>query len=296
MKIVNYGSLNIDFVYAVDHIVLPGETIQSAGLEVYCGGKGLNQSVALARAGAAVSHAGMTGADGGMLLELLRENGVDISHVRTVPTRTGNAVIQVDATGQNSIVLFGGANMENSEAFVDATLACFEPGDLLLLQNEINLNGYIIERAAEKGLKIVLNPSPFNDALGGCDLSRVSLFIMNEVEGEQITGKSEPSAILQSMRTMYPGASVVLTLGERGAAYCGDEGEFFHAAYAVEAVDTTGAGDTFTGYFLAAVMEGQGVEQALRLASLASSLAVSRSGAAPSIPLRREVDEALRAL
>lgn len=296
MKIVNYGSLNIDFVYAVEHIVLPGETLQSAGLEVYCGGKGLNQSVALARAGAAVSHAGMAGADGGMLLDLLRDNGVDVSLVRTVPVRTGNAMIQVDAAGQNSIVLFGGANLENRKEFVDAALDCFEPGDMLLLQNEINLNGYIIERAAAKGLRIVLNPSPFNAALGDCDLARVSLFILNEVEGEQITGKSEPDAILQRMRALYPAASVVLTLGERGVAYCGDEGEFFHAAYVVEAVDTTGAGDTFTGYFLAAVMEGQSVEDALRLASLASSLAVSRPGAAPSIPQRREVDAALALL
>lgn len=293
MKIVNYGSLNIDFVYTVEHIVAPGETIQSTGLEVYCGGKGLNQSVALARAGATVCHAGMAGSDGGVLLDMLAENGVDISLVREVPVRTGNAMIQVDAAGQNSIVLFGGANMENKKEFVDETLARFDPGDILLLQNEINLTSYIIERAAELGLKIVLNPSPFNAALGECTLSSVSLFIMNEVEGEQITGKSGAAAILAAMRTLYPAASVVLTLGERGAAYLGEEGEFFHAAYAVQTVDSTGAGDTFTGYFLAALMEGKGIKSALRLAALASSIAVARPGAARSIPQREDVDAAL---
>lgn len=296
MKILNYGSLNIDFVYAVDHIVRPGETLQSRGLEVYCGGKGLNQSVALARAGARVAHAGMTGPDGGMLLDVLTENGVDTKHVRRVPTRSGNAVIQVDAAGQNSIVLFGGANMHNREEYIDETLAFCEPGDILLLQNEINLIDSLIGKAAAKSLRIVLNPSPFGEDLRHCDLAAVSLFIMNEVEGEQITGEKDPARMLAAMRRLYPASSVVLTLGKDGARYAGEEGEVSHPAFAVEAVDSTGAGDTFTGYLLAAVLEGKPMRDALRLAGLAASIAVTRPGAASSIPLRREVDDALRAL
>lgn len=293
MKILNFGSLNLDYTYAVDHIVRPGETLASTRLDVFCGGKGLNQSVALARAGAEVFHAGMVGADGEPLLAMCRENNVDSRHIRTVRERSGNAIIQVAAGGQNSIVLFGGANRENTREHVDAVLAGFAAGDMLLLQNEINLIDYLIEAAAAKGMQTILNPSPFNDHIGGCDLGKVSLFMVNEVEGEQIAGESDPSAILGAMRSLYPAARVVLTLGGEGAVYWDGHEETRRPARRVPVVDTTAAGDTFAGYFLAALMESRSAAQALDLATAAASIAVSRPGASASIPYRKEVDAAL---
>ena len=290
MRILNFGSLNIDYVYAVDHIVVPGETIASKRLDVFCGGKGLNQSIALAKAGARPCHAGMVGPDGDMLLDACRKYGVDCTHVLRVGERSGNAIIQVGADGQNSIVLFGGANRANTREHVDAVLANFAAGDMLLLQNEINLMDYLIDRAAERGMFIVLNPAPYDRNLAACRLDLVSMFIMNEVEGEQMTGKASPDAILDAMGVKYPGAKVVLTLGGDGVAYRDGAAACRCGICEVEVVDTTAAGDTFTGYFLAAMLEGLPPEQGLKLASRASSLTVSRPGAAESIPLREEVE------
>ena len=292
MRILNYGSLNLDYVYKVDHIVQAGETISSSGMDIYCGGKGLNQSISLARAGSRVCHAGMIGSDGAPLLEVLRENGVETESVREVGERTGNAIIQVSANGQNSIVLFGGANQENRKEYIDEALSRFGTRDLLLLQNEVNLLDYTIEKGAEKGMYIALNPSPFDEKIGRCDLSKVSLLLINEVEGEQMTSLREPMEILVSLREKYPVMDVVLTLGRNGALYSHGAGIAAHPIFDVPVVDTTAAGDAFTGYFITAINEGQSPGEALRLASVASSLAVSRSGAAVSIPWRDEVDRA----
>ncbi len=292
MRILNYGSLNLDYVYTVDHIVEAGETISSIGLEVFCGGKGLNQSVALARAGAQVCHAGMVGADGDALIQVCRENGIDTTHIRTVPERSGNAIIQVSARGQNSIVLFGGANQCNQREYIDETLACFQKGDWLLLQNEVNLLDEMIDKAAERGLQIALNPSPYNEIVANCDLSKVTLFLLNEVEGKQITGESETAAILAKMCKIYPNAKVVLTLGKDGVAFMDGDKIFHHGIYDVPVVDTTAAGDTFTGYFIASLMNGENAEESLRLASVASSFAVSKKGATVSIPTAFEVRHA----
>lgn len=292
MRILNFGSLNLDYVYSVDHIVRPGETISSLSLEIFPGGKGLNQSVALARAGASVFHAGMVGQDGGPLLKTCRENGVNTSHIRMVDERSGNAIIQVASGGQNSIVLFGGANRQNDRAFIERVLTDFSPGDWLLLQNEVNLPEEIIRAGARAGLKIALNPSPYNELMDRCDLGKVSLFFVNEVEAAQITGETGEEAILSAMRKKYPDAAVALTLGKKGAIYSSGGETLRHGVYRVPAVDTTAAGDTFTGYFLAALSRGEPSREALREASVASSLAVSQKGASPSIPWRKAVLEA----
>lgn len=289
MKILNFGSLNIDFVYSVDHIVAPGETISSTQLNVYPGGKGLNQSVALARGGAEVFHAGMLGEDGAMLRKTCEENHVDSSLIRTVRERSGNAIIQVSAKGQNSIVLFGGANRKNEKAYVDEVLSHFGAGDLLILQNEINLLDDVIERAAQRQMKIALNPSPYDDAVERCDLRKIHWLMMNEVEGSQITGEREPDAILERIQKKYPQANTVLTLGKDGVVYQTAQQRFYHGIYDVPVVDTTAAGDTFTGYFFAGIARGDSPRECLRIASVASSLAVSRKGAIPSIPWREEV-------
>lgn len=289
MKILNFGSLNLDYVYQVEHILIPGETLSSSDRTIFCGGKGLNQSIALAKAGITVYHAGMVGEGGEILLETCRENGVDTRFVRKIDGPCGHTVIQVDKDAQNCILLFGGANRSITREFVDEVLAFFEKGDVILLQNEINELGYIIDKASEKGMMIILNPSPYDNALDRCNLSKVSLFLVNEIEGYQITGEKEPEAILAKVRSIYPKAKIVLTLGSEGSVYQDENQIYRQGMYKVKAIDTTAAGDTFTGYFIASILENMSVEEGLKLAAKASAIAVSRPGATASIPLREEV-------
>ena len=289
MKILNFGSLNIDYVFNVDHIVAPGETIDSFSVDVYPGGKGLNQSLAIARAGASAFHAGMIGHDGGSLKALLEQDGVNCTYLRTVAQNTGSAFIQVARNGENSIVLNGGANRANTEEMIVQVLAGFGEGDLVLLQNEINLVGSIIDKAFERKMAIILNPSPMNETIKRCNLDKITLFIMNEYEGQQITGKEDVHSILTAMRTEYPNAGMVLTLGSQGAIYQNDKQEILQEAYRVNAVDTTAAGDTFAGYFIAALTKNKEIPQCLKIASQAAALAVMKRGAASSIPYMKKV-------
>lgn len=290
MKVLCFGSMNLDYVYKVDHMVRPGETESSDSVSLNCGGKGLNQSVALAKAGVSVWHAGMVGSDGEALIEKCREYGVSTDFVRMTDGRSGHTIIQVDKTGDNSIILYGGANKCMTEDFINEVIDSFEKGDIILLQNEINLLDVIIDKAYEMGLQIVLNPSPYDDALVKCDFSKVSYFLLNEIEGEQMTGETEPEKMLSEMHRLYPSAKIVLTLGEEGSIYMDDKEELLHQeAFKVQAVDTTAAGDTFTGYFIASIIQGMSPKQGLELSSKASSITVTRPGAMDSIPTMPEV-------
>ena len=292
MKIVNYGSMNIDNVYSVEHMARPGETILATGRGVFCGGKGLNQSIAIAKAGGEVYHAGILGEDGGMLLDALHRTGVDTACVRRPAGPSSHTVIQVDANGQNSIIVFGGENMRPTEEDIDRVLEGFGPGDAVIMQNELYNSPLMMRKAAARGLCVIFNPSPVNDALADYPLESVSWFLLNEIEGEALTGESEPQAILARMKEKYPSASVVLTLGAEGA-YCMHEGQtLYQPAFRVKAVDTTAAGDTFTGYFVSGLAQGMPMERIMKRAARASSIAVGRMGAADSIPLAAEVDAA----
>ncbi len=290
MKVLCFGSLNLDYVYHVDHIAVPGETIAAAGRSVFPGGKGLNQSVAMARAGLPVWHAGMTGADGGLLLDTLVQSGVDISLIRQTAQATGHTVIQVEASGQNCIVLYGGGNRELSTDYIQEVLRHFGAGDWIVLQNETNRLDEILRIAGEKGMGVALNPSPFDRAIEACELSQVSMFLINEIEGAQMSGDTRPQEILDWFDETYPKAQVVLTLGEEGAWFLSGGQRYYQPAVPAHTVDTTGAGDTFTGYFLHSFLTGQGPEQALKRAAKAAAIAVSRKGAATSIPTWEEVD------
>ena len=294
-KVLSFGSLNLDFVYQVDHIVLGGETIDAHDVQTHCGGKGLNQSIALARGGADVAHAGIVGDDGQALLDICRESGVDVSRVRVDEGRSGHTIIQVDSHGQNSIILFGGTNRAVTSAYIDEALEGYGEGDLIVLQNEVNMLPQIIESAATRGMRVVLNPSPYDGRIDECDLSRVWLFFVNEIEGEQITGKSDPAQILDAFAERFPGANVVLTLGSEGAVAQFGGKRFEQPIIPTTAVDTTAAGDTFTGFFLAEYLRSGDVAGAMLTAAQASSIAVSRAGAAPSIPTLDEVRAALGA-
>ncbi|MDO4648964.1 MAG: ribokinase [Eubacteriales bacterium] len=290
MKVLNFGSLNVDYVYQVDHMVAPGETLAAGSRNIFCGGKGLNQSIGLAKAGAPVYHAGMIGEGGDILLDMLKENQVNTEFVRKTDGPCGHTVIQVDKNGQNSILLFGGSNRTITKEFVDEVLSSFGKEDYLVLQNEINELAYIIDKAYEAGMTIVLNPSPYDDNLKECDLSKVSIFLINEVEGFQISGEKEAEKILGKMQKDYPDAAVVLTLGGEGSVYRKGDKTCHQGIYKVKAVDTTAAGDTFTGFFLTALIEQKSAEEALDLAAKASAIAVTRPGAAGSIPVRAEVE------
>ena len=290
MKVLSFGSLNIDSVYKVDHIVTPGETQLSFEINENCGGKGLNQSIALARAGAEVYHAGMVGNDGDILIKKCLENGVNAEFIKKTKGRSGHTIIQVDKKGNNSIILCGGANRCMTEEFIDEVLSHFESGDFLILQNEINLLDKIIDKAYEHRLQIVLNPSPFDDALFKCDMSKISYFILNEIEGRQMTGKTTPEEILKEILLNYPESKTVLTLGEKGSVYK-DKNDFYHQdIFKVKAVDTAAAGDTFTGYFIASLIKGLNIKECLSLAAKASSIAVTRNGALDSIPTLDEIE------
>ena len=291
MNILCFGSLNVDYVYQVDHILMPGETQHSLRRDVFAGGKGLNQSVALAKAGLPTCHAGQVGndADGEMLLRILTENGVDTSLVRRVSGPCGHTFIQVDRQGQNAIMLFGGANRSMDPTYRREVLSRFRPGDVIVLQNEINDVPVLIDEAYARGMRIVLNPSPFDHHLDRCEWKKVEIFFVNEVEGAQISGRKASEDILDWFAHSCPHALVVLTLGSAGSC-CLKDGQVFHQGIVpVEAVDTTAAGDTFTGFFLKAYLEGQGPSKALALAAKASSITVSRPGAADSIPTLAEV-------
>lgn len=296
MRVLNFGSLNLDHVYAVPHFVQPGETLAATDRSVKFGGKGLNQSIALARAGASVSHAGCIGAGGEALRALLAENGVDVSLLRQVEEMQGHTVIQVDPRGENCILLYGGSNQCQTAEQIAATLSAFGAGDWLVLQNEINLLPEIIEQAHARGMVIVLNPSPYNAALQAVDFHKLTWLLANEIEAEQITGEAEFERAWQRLHALYPRLFVLITLGRQGSVvYRSDGGEVEcvrQAAETVKAVDTTAAGDTFTGYFVAGLMAGEPLTVCMRRASHAAAIGVTRPGAADSIPWKDEVDKA----
>lgn len=289
MKVLNFGSLNYDHVYSVPHIVAPGETVGSNRVEVFYGGKGLNQSVALARAGTRVFHAGFVGPDGDELIQVCRDNGIDPRYILSVFERTGSAIIQVEESGENAILLFPGANHSNTREYVDSVLKEFSAGDAVLIQNEINHVDYIIQQAAARKMRICLNPSPFGENILEWQLDKVETFLINRVEGQQLTGEAEADGILEEMKKRFPNARTVLTLGEEGVICQEGDQRHTHGVYDVPVVDTTGAGDTFTGHFLSALLRNSNVAGALRLASVASALSVSKMGAIRSIPTLEEV-------
>ncbi len=289
MKILNFGSLNIDHVYKVKSFVTPGETVKSREYIKKVGGKGLNQSIAMARAGAKVCHAGLVGEEGKFLTDFLKCDGVDVSFVGTSEIATGHAIIQVDENGENCILLFGGANQAITEKDAEKVFENFVKDDYIILQNETNIVPYVMEKAYAKGMKIVFNPSPITDEMLSFPLEKVSLFILNEVEGEALTGEKKVKKIKDRLLLIYPNSQFVLTLGSAGSVYFDKEKSFSVPAEKVKAVDTTAAGDTFTGYFIAKISSGESVENAMKIATKASAKTVTKIGAAESIPYINEI-------
>jgi ribokinase len=289
MKIINYGSLNIDYVYRVPHISQPGETLCSRTFEVFTGGKGANQSVALARAGAKVFHAGKVGTDSKWMIEKLAESEVDVSLVAVSDGKTGHAIIQVDDKGENSIVLFPGVNRQITRSETEKALIKVEKGDILLQQNEINEVPYIIKVGHKHGMKICLNPAPFSKEVLDYPLHLVDILIVNEIEGKGLSGENTPDKIVSVLSRKFPKAEIILTLGSKGVMYKSMREEVTVPAVKVKSVDTTAAGDTFIGYYLASWLENKPVKQSLEIACKAAAICVSRKGAQDSIPYIEEV-------
>lgn len=290
MKALVFGSLNIDKTYRIPHIAGEGETVSAYRMDLYCGGKGLNQAVALSRAGADTWFAGAVGEDGKMLLDMLEENAVNDTYVRQLDGPSGHAVIQVDEQGRNSIFILAGSNGRMTEQQIGETLSGFSRGDMILLQNEINLTDRIAAAAHEKGMTVVYNPSPFDRRAAEVDLETVDYLFVNETEGMALTGGDTPARIIHVLQEKYPRLRIILTVGKDGSCYSGPDGRCVCGIHKVDTVDTTAAGDTFTGFFMQSVMSGKTPAEALRTAAVASGISVSRAGAAPSIPMMAEVE------
>jgi ribokinase len=298
----NAGSLNIDDVFRTTHIVRPGETIPSRTLDRYPGGKGLNQSTALARAGAPTRHIGRIGEDGVFLKDGLAADGADVSGIAIGEVPTGHAIIQVADDGENAIVLFGGANQAWDALDIDRVIRGSAAGDVLLLQNEINGMSELMEKAAVAGMRLAMNPAPMGPEVQTYPLEKLSWLVVNEIEGRELSGidlennggDDADEAVVNELRRRYPGAVVVMTLGKKGAIRA-DEGGLIRSHFpdVGPIVDTTGAGDTFMGYWLAGEVAGMGAEAGLRRACAAGALAVTRPGATTGIPMLSEVEALL---
>ncbi len=296
MKILNFGSCNIDHVYSVEHIVTAGETISAKKMEIFPGGKGLNQSIAVARSGVIVYHAGCIGNNGDFLADILKQSGADTTYLKKEDIPNGHAIIQVDNTGENCIFIYSGSNGVVTETYIDKVLSDFGEGDFLMLQNEINNLHYIIKKAYEKKMQIVFNPAPFTDDLKKIDLKCISYLILNEVEAKGFYDAEDYKEFISHMTEAYPHIKLVLTLGKKGCVYADCNVSVYQPAFVVDMVDTTAAGDTFAGYFVSIMATSDDYSKAIKTASAASALAVSKMGAAPSIPFIEDVKNALQTL
>lgn len=284
MTVFNLGSINIDLVYKVPHFPAPGETLTTLDHQRTLGGKGANQSIALARAGADVRHIGATNPEDEWLRAEMRNAGVDLSAIQDSKLATGHAIVSVSVDGENQILLFPGANHDIDMDLANAGLDQAGEGDWALLQNETNGGGAFVAAARHRGLKLAYSAAPFDAGVTAGLLPHTDLLIVNEGEAEAL------AAMLGTPAAEAGIPHLVITRGGDGADYVGAAGSFHQPAFDVDVVDTTGAGDCFFGYFLAEIATGREVPQALRLASGAAALHVTRQGAGAVIPRRAEVE------
>ena len=286
MRVLSFGSINIDTVFHVPHLVGPGATIAASSVERFAGGKGANQSVALARAAIPVFHAGRIGQDGLWVRDLITACDVDTSLVVTDTDHlTGSAFIQVDGRGENAIVLDAGANHAITSQQIESTFAGFARGDVLVLQNEVNAVPAMIESARRRGMQIAFSAAPMNESVCSYPLDDVDYVFVNETEAELLSGRANPEEAARAL----PGRTRVITQGAKGAIAFDGSQLFQVPAPTVQVVDTTAAGDTFVGYCLSACLRDTPLPEAVRIACHAAALSVSRRGAMSSIPSLDEV-------
>lgn len=300
MRVFNFGSINIDHVYRVARFVQPGETLASESLETVLGGKGANQSVALARAGIDVAHLGRLGKSDQWALDALSKFGVNTDSIELLEGPSGHAIIQVDANGENAIVLHGGANQSFDAAALERLLKDANAGDWLLLQNECNALEEVFAIAEKMQLNIAFNPAPMSVEVSKLPLERCGVLILNEVEAAQLVGGSakdtsaQNAKLIATLQQRYPNTIIALTLGGKGATLLHSSQVINISAPVVDVTDTTGAGDTFVGYFLAGIITGLSTEQAGQRACAAGALAVTVAGATPGIPELAAVEDLIK--
>ncbi len=293
MTILNFGSINVDHVYRLPTIVKPGQTLASEGLTIGLGGKGANQSVAIAAAGGEVKHFGRLGKDCRWAEQQLAQRGVDTEHIALVDEPSGHAIIQLDCNGENAIVVHGGANLSFARSSLAAVLNSSDQWSHLLMQNECNLMADAIELAHGKSLPVILNPAPMSDTAIAAPLHRVNTLVVNETEANKLSGQSSPQAALDFLHKTYPQIRLVMTLGGAGAMLVHGDERLIIEATKVDVVDTTAAGDTFVGYFVAGLAAGISNAENLARAVVAGTLAVTQAGAVASIPAADAVAQAM---
>ena len=284
MKILNFGSINKDFFYSVNDFVKPGETISSIRYNIKIGGKGLNQSVGISKAGQKIYHAGIINKDDTFILDKLKKWNINCENILLSNNPTGHAIIQVDKKGENSIIIHGGANHDVDIKFIKSVLSKFDSGDILVLQNEINNIKEIIKRAHHKKMKIVFNPAPFNKEILSYDLNKISTLILNQTEGEALSKEKNYDKILKVLNSKFKNTEIILTLGEKGSLYSFKDKLLKIQAHRTDTVDTTGAGDTFIGYYVAGLISGMNKKENLNRANKAAAIATTKIGGAESIP------------
>ena len=286
MTIFNLGSINIDYIYTVPHLVTAGETLAATSFQAALGGKGANQSIALARAGADVRHAGRVHKADENWLADMAEAGVDCAHIQTGQIPTGHAIVAVDAnTAENQIILSPSSNHALTGDMIAPFLSSAQPGDWALAQNETNLTDPFLHAAKQAGLQVCYSAAPFVADITAGLLPLVDLLVVNHIEADAL------EAFTGAPLTALDIAHVIVTRGADGASYLGRQDMPFDVPAAkVKAVDTTGAGDTYLGYVLAGLDEGLPVRAAMHLAAKASAIQVTRPGASAAIPTRNEVE------
>ena len=291
MKVLCFGSANLDHVYKVDHFTVPGETQGCLEYNIKCGGKGVNQAIAMAFAGNDTYFVGIIGSDSGLLKDALVDKGVHIDYMKISNKPTGHAIIEVDQSGQNHILLYGGTNKEIDFEYIDEVLSHFSKGDIVVLQNEINNVPYIIERCYEKEMKIFFNAAPYDIAVKNYPIEKVTWLVVNETEGAALSNEEDYEKIIQTLKQKYPHTHILFTMGKEGSRVLTDKEDIKVEALKVNAVDTTGAGDTYIGYFVRGIVEEMPLLETAQMATKASAIAVTRFGAVDSIPNYEEVFE-----
>jgi ribokinase len=286
MAIYNLGSINRDLIYQVGHLPEAGETLIADNLFRTLGGKGLNQSVAAVRAGAEVVHIGAVGQDDNAIMAELTDLGMNTDAIACTDQPTGHATINVDRDGENAIVLLQGANINHSKDAIASALSQISHADILLLQNETNGQQFAAMLAQKKSATVIYSAAPFDAKAVQRVIDHVSILVMNAVEADQL------KAALDIDLADLPVSTVIITKGANGADWLDvASGDVIHCpAHPAEAIDTTGAGDTFIGYVAAALSVGHSPQKAMQFGSFAAALMVSRQGTAAVIPTKSEVD------
>jgi ribokinase len=288
VAVFNLGSINADLFYQVPHLLSPGETLASTQLSRGLGGKGANMSVAIARAAARAVHIGAVGPDGRWAVDRLLEYGVDTRNIITMTEPTGHAVIMVDTRGENAILLYPGANQAITETHIDNALKAATELDTFLFQNETSAQVEGATLASSRGMRVVYAAAPFDAGAVQAVLPLLDILVMNAVEAKQLTDAT--GIALGDL----PVRDIVVTLGGDGCRWLNTDvaTDQRFPAIPVTPVDTTGAGDTFTGFLIAGLDRGLPMEQAISLGQQAGAIMVTRHGTADVIPDLKDVQDA----